>query len=682
MANEKNKKTVLLLSLILILIFMMLVFRNAGLYSVVSSDESTYSKFSRLLPLSDSVVPSYLYLSIYRFTNLCGDQYMGCAKILNAFIFVLAAPFIYLTARRVCAKVPSTLILIFTLLGPINTYTSYFMPEALYFFSFWLIAWFILRLDSTSTLSQWAVAGALLGVGSLVKPHAFLMMPAFIIYIAYACKSKDSKWMLQAIYSICFFVVATLATKLLVGYWIVGKAGLSIFGDFYSSIATKQISNPQHYINLVQLAVKNINGHVLGIGLMYGLAVAILFVSTVRSLITNEQENSKQRVILFTFLVLVNLVAVVGLFTASVISSGPSETIERLHMRYYNFALPLLFIVAASQLTSEPIACKWRVLGAFPVGVIVLYAIYSHLTPYTPNFVDSPELRGFTGNLTAFNYLGGLSLFALILWMIVGRVGVKVFVYIFMPTAVIYSSWFVGLELKARIGGDVYDRAGIFAKQYLTNEELSKLVIIGPEYGFLFRALIHTDNPNVTLLGIPRGSSHNLNETPLGKDWILAIGENILPDNVFFQVPMNGFKLARVTETDTFDFKRTVWPGVLSSLQGLSQPEAWGTWSSGKSGVVTFEFSVPLPERFNVHLVAHTLGPNIGKDFFIQVGERKIKFMLSDLPEERVFEIINLKRLSTIRILIPSPVSPKELGLSDEDRVLGMAFSKMQIKSK
>lgn len=677
--NFNIKKTDLILTFAVISIFIMLVLRNAGLYTVVSSDESIYSKFSRLLPLEKSMVPSYIYLTVYRFTNICGDEFLGCAKILNAFFFVASAPFIYLTARRVCTTSVASIIVIFTMLGPINSYTSYFMPEALYFLSFWLLTWFILRLDSSSKLIQWSLAGIMLGIAALIKPHAFLILPAFVAYILFLYRNSDGKWWLRAFNGIWVFVTSIFITKLFIGYILAGRAGMSIFGDFYSSIASSQVSNTERYIKLLVLSATNINGHILAICLMFGLAVTIMLMSTISSVFSKKDVDNIQKISFYTFVILTNLVLVVGVFTAAVINTGPSETITRLHMRYYNFTLPLLFIVAASHLSLKQAihTIKLRAIAAFPVGGIILYAIYSHLTPYASNFVDSPELRGFTGNVKVFYLLSGLSLLSLTLWVFAIHTGVKVFVYIFMPIAVIYSSLFVHAELRSRINADVYDRAGIFTKQYLPSEELSKLVIVGPEYGFLFRALFHIDNPQAHLVGVPTGTIFNIKDIPPGKEWILAIGDDILPDDVFFQVPMNGFKLARITKSDTFDFKRTVWPGVLSSIQGLSQPEAWGTWSSG--GQVTFEFSAPLPENFSVHLVAHAFGPNVGKDFVVQVGGSTIKFKLGEIPKEIVLKINNIKKSSTMRIIIPSPISPKELGLSDEDRRLGIAFSRLQI---
>jgi phosphoglycerol transferase len=120
-----------------------------------------------------------------------------------------------------------------------------------------------------------------------------------------------------------------------------------------------------------------------------------------------------QKISIFAIAVLVNLILVTGLFTASVANTGPYETAMRLHMRYYDFAFPILLVIAASQLSSETNVGirKWRALTAFPIGTAILYAVYTHLSPYTPSFVDSPELRGFTFKPTVFYVLSGISFF-------------------------------------------------------------------------------------------------------------------------------------------------------------------------------------------------------------------------------------------------------------------------------
>ena len=63
-----------------------------------------------------------------------------------------------------------------------------------------------------------------------------------------------------------------------------------------------------------------------------------------------------------------------------------------------------------------------------------------------------------------------------------------------------------------------------------------------------------------------------------------------------------------------------------ASARGLSHAEPWGTWSEGNA--IDLEFSLPLPDKFAIHLVAHAFGPNVDKAFLVHVGDSMAKFTL------------------------------------------------------
>ena len=111
------------------------------------------------------------------------------------------------------------------------------MPEAPYFFSFWLLTWFILSLDNSSGLSSWCFAGILLGFCALIKPHALLIMPGLVAYIFFVSRKKEGAWVLQALCNAGVFVAFAFVFKFLISYLIAGKAGMTIFGTYYSSMA-------------------------------------------------------------------------------------------------------------------------------------------------------------------------------------------------------------------------------------------------------------------------------------------------------------------------------------------------------------------------------------------------------------------------------------------------------------
>jgi phosphoglycerol transferase len=170
---------------------------------------------------------------------------------------------------------------------------------------------------------------------------------------------------------------------------------------------------------------------------------------------------------------------------------------------------------------------KRRAIVAFPIGVAILYAVCTFLAPYDLNFVDCPELRGFTFNSIVFYVLSGISFLALALWVYSARAGAKIFLYLLMPLAVGFSTYYVNQELRQRLVPDVFDKAGSITKQFLPNEELSRLVIVGSELSGLYRSLFYLDNPTASLETIPEGGGYDLAKVPAGKEWVLeAVAEH------------------------------------------------------------------------------------------------------------------------------------------------------------
>ena len=117
-------------------LFIGLLFRNfAGNYPGVL-DEFYYNQFSRLLPLSESTYGNYLYLLVYRSTNVCGNGFLACVYFLNTAFYLASAFPLWAIVRRYCTQVTSVLIVGFILLDPFHYWSGFFMPEALYVLSF------------------------------------------------------------------------------------------------------------------------------------------------------------------------------------------------------------------------------------------------------------------------------------------------------------------------------------------------------------------------------------------------------------------------------------------------------------------------------------------------------------------------------------------------------------------
>jgi phosphoglycerol transferase len=530
------------------IVFLAITVRNTGLYPSVMGDEYFYNTYSRLRPSSESQFPSYLYLAIYGVTSVCGDGFLECARILNSLFFVGATPFLYLTARRVCAKAPAVAVTLLTLAGPINTHTAYFMPESLYFLSFWLLTWFILRLHDSATATAWSLAGLILGLASLVKPHALFLLPAIVVYMFYADGRREGRWLRRALINASAFVAIALLAKLVVGYWLAGKAGITLFGSCYTTIANSTASQPSLYGHRVVVSIASLTGHVMAICLMFGAPLAIAVHTVFDSTSSKSDTRSEHRIAFYAIAVLFCLVLVTGVFTASNVPAGREEVTARLHVRYYSFAFPLLLMIAASGWSSQSTAGprRWRFLAALPIGAVMVCAVVSRFASYTPVFVDCPELRGFTYDRTVFYILGGMSLLTLGLWVHSAQIGRKVFVCVFVPLAVVCSDFYINRDLGRHRVPEVYCRAGIWAQQCLSEDELSKLLVVGSDRSGLLKTLFAVDNPGVSRQALPAGGVCDLAALPEDKEWVLVVGDHALSHKASFELSMNGFTLARV----------------------------------------------------------------------------------------------------------------------------------------
>jgi len=672
-----HKNTVLWIAATIL--FVGLLIRSSGLYPCILADETVHSKVCRLVPRWEAEIPAYLYAGIYRICNRAGDAYLSCARILNTLFFVGSLPFLFWTARRFCSRGVAATLAIVSLLGPVNTYTAYFMPEAMYFFGFWVLAWLVSALDGESGWVAWGVTGITLGLLSLVKPHALFSVHAMLLYAAAVSREGGAGWLPRAIRNIAALAAATFLTKMSIGYVCAGRAGLNPFGKLYGDIASQTASHSDRFVQLVKMASENVVGHALALCLTCGLAFAATVAIGTRVLLSKTTRQPQERFALFACLLLANLMAVTSLYTASV--NQPDQQI-RLHTRYYEFVFPALFMIVASQLSpmSRPPRKAMRVACAVPIGAAIVYALATRMQPWLAVYHDDPEVRGCVRDDGVFWLLGGGFLSVLVLWVFAARAGAALFVFCLLQLANLLSTYQVVQDLEPLRTADAYDRAGLFARQYLANEDRSKLVVMGSSPPGLYRALFHVDNARARFVDLPENAPYDPARIPPGDtEWVLFVGSGWKSEDSVFALQMEGFTLARTSRVLTVDFRRDSWAGILTACDNVSEPGGFGRWSTDK--VVTLEFARRLPEKFTVRLMAVAFGPNAGKEFVARVGASTVKFTLKAQEEERLLEFDNPGQLRTLTIDVPNAISPKDLGVGPDERPLGIGLVQVAQKT-
>lgn len=666
-------------------VFLQLVWRNAGLYPMVFADEWLYSSAARLLPFDKSILPSYLFLGVYRLTNACGPGFLDCARILNAALLVAAAPFIYLTARLVCSRASATVLALAAVLAPISSFTSYFMPETMYFLVFCVFAWVALARTAAPPVSYGLATGAVLGLMSAIKVHALFLLPAHLAFMLYLCLAqyRNDGWLRRALAMMAMAVIAMVVVRLAIGYVVAGRAGLNLLGNFYGAHATNSTSSLESLLRILPAALVSLKGHMLALALLMSLPLATLVLHVVDAR-TRAQASPQQRALqVFGLLMLCAAGALTVMFTATIASAGPLEGV-RLHQRYYDFTFPLLLLIATAPLSlpaaRQPILL--RAVVALAIGVIVLYAARVLLSEYSIGLVDSPELSVLKEFPTLLKLTSGLAVLTLAVWALQRRAGILLFVFFALPLTAWYADRGVR-EIQARsMAPNDYDKAAILARHYLDRQQTSKLTVAGEGAG-LTRALFHIDNPDTLTHDLVPGAPFAREDLAPGRDWVLIVGDHSLPADITPEVKTAEFALVKV-KVDHKPLAKVEFArpdgALLAKAEGLANPEAWGAWSDGP--LVRLHFAKPLPQKLNILLRANAFAPNADQQFVLVVGGQRRPFRLSGTAQDRFFQFETHGAEQEVTIEIPKPMSPRALGYGPDDRLLGIAFISLEIGTR
>ena len=662
----------------LLLALLYMVRRDMGLYPTIFGDEWTYSSFARLMAYKDTLIPSYLYFSLYGLTSQCGDSFLECSRIINALLFVAAAPFIYTIARRVATRNVAAAVALLSIAAPANSYTAYFMPEAMYFLAFWIFSAAVFAFFENASRRWLAVSAVLLGLMAMIKVHALFLVPGyccFLLYAAWAGRSEPgaARWIRRGLGWIAVALALALAVRLAGGYLFAGRHGLGLLGQMYSAQAGANAG----LASRIPQALDNLRGHVMALALMAGMPLAAFAV------VRRRADKTATALMAYTVLMLGALVAVTVMFTASVAGIG-AESNARLHMRYYNFVLPLFLMFAGAQVTrTAPAASRTgKLMAALPLAALIVYANLALLPAFQPNYIDSPELYGLTADRGLFNLLTGAALLALAAWVVEARRGAQLFLFVFTPLLAVVAGQQVNQVLDGFRTPDPYVKAGIFARHFLRPDELKRLVLVGDDAGMLFKTRFYIDDTSVQLLIVPRGQPIASQALPAAPYWLLVMGDYEAPPGVVSHVKRRNFALLqsppdpRAAHTVNFAMPEADPDRV--RLTGLSGFEQWGRWSDGKT--VQVEFAQPLPRDMTLLLDAAAFGPNAQQDFVVRVGQEQQRVRLP--PEHRVvrlnFHTDGAARL--ISIDVPHPASPSQLGQGPDARTLGIAMYSMAVE--
>ena len=656
-----------------------LVIRSFGGYQpLVMSDEQRFSTYSRLLPLSDANVPSYLFYFIYGITNQCGQAFLDCGRLLNIFFLCLSSAPIYAISRYWLTKKVSAYVVALSLMAPAGYYAIYYMPEMLYYCVFWMTAWMILREGRQPTnLAGACISGIAIGLLSLIKPHAFFLIPAYVVFKSFLYISYRNKVsFLRALMHLAGALFAVFAVRFGLGYILAGPAGTDLIGSMYSPVAHKSTQDVPLHTALAILHV--LKGHILGILILFAMPIAASSMAISNPGTTNSYDPRKA--ILLIACILLTMLLVTAAYTAEIDGMGKYESIERMHVRYYFFLFPFFTIFAAlynGNNSHRP--KKWQKFLIICLIGLTLYAGFGGLMGYTPQPIDSPDLWAISASRISLHLFTLLQTLLLIIFLIKPAISSKFFIYIFLPlTLIVTAIQFSGFLSHYKTPSPA-DQAGMMFD--LTIGSAMPVAVIGDDDADATRTIFHLNNKDIQKYLIPTHTLISYALLPKRIHWIINLGENPLsPDmngQLFFSAP--GYSIWHVgSGIWDIDFSAPVLPGV-KEIRGVSGAESFGRWSDQKQ--VMINFTVAIPSDVKLKLTAGAFAKNIDQPFDIEIGNQHQIFKIK--KEVSVFTA-DFKKIEPgtheIVITVPDAISPKDLGMSRDPRKLGASLVHLSLE--
>jgi phosphoglycerol transferase len=129
------------------------------------------------------------------------------------------------------------------------------------------------------------------------------------------------------------------------------------------------------------------------------------------------------------------------------------------------------------------------------------------------------------------------------------------------------------------------------------------------------------------------------------------------------------------------DFSVVGYPGFLDKVDGLAARESWGRWTDGTH--VVFHLADELPRRFTLEIdVNSAFATNAGNPITIRAGSAEKQFTVPEQGSVVRIPFVLAADARTIELIPPSPMSPKELGLGNDSRRLGIGLRSMRVLTR
>lgn len=333
------------------------------------SDEFTYAVLSARFGQESTLAgnplvvtldaPNRVFLALYGLLGSPPRPVFELARMVNTVLLALGMGVLFIAARAGHALGFSLVVAIAYGLGPQSTYTAYFAPETMYAAVFFLHATLTALALGREDARLAALAGAAAAALSLVKPHGLPVAAVTIVFMGiHAAYQRQSD--ARALWFGCLgYLLALIAVRGGLGWALAPDVavGNALTGSLYSRFAGSMVAaltDPGKYAAFATLLIAHgaVATCLAGPALVAGLA-------QLPGRLPSGSPSARFAAALagLTAWLTVTLIVMTAVFSVA------AEETNRLHVRYYGFCIPLLFVGLAALHAAALWIRRQQVLG-------------------------------------------------------------------------------------------------------------------------------------------------------------------------------------------------------------------------------------------------------------------------------------------------------------------------------
>jgi len=504
----------------------------------IMGDEYIYSTQARNLPFAEHSYTNYLFSWSMGFTKYCGPEFYTCTKVINSIFFLATIILVFLIAFGLLPFWQSIFAASVAAMSPVAIPVSYFMPETMYFFMMTLAIWVAMIISKNPRWWIWSTLGLVIGLASLVKPHAIFVAPALLVFaLLMQRKNGNNANKYSYLNSIVSYVLGFSVGKFAVGFLFAGPSGLRLFGgygspvDALTSAATRGIDSsvPDESLEsglaiLLEVSTTHLLAHVAAVLLIAGIPLLVSVVSTVRIIQLKGRIDEAQVLAALVVFVTTTMIFVVAVFEAYVTAAGDDHG-DRLILRYYEFLIPIFVVLGFTFANSLELSRKARiVLGAIVTGFSMFFVIF-YPAVFQKQFADSSTMPGIGTNSIAYLILGLAVTISSIIWIEKPKLGSQIISWLVIP-AVLVSSMLLSQSRLIETNGTAayFDVAGKASAEVLKLVDGNRILIVGKSRTEVFTVKFWIDRANIRHYVVGEGSVLR-EDLVSGVEYVVVLGD-------------------------------------------------------------------------------------------------------------------------------------------------------------